>query len=334
MGLIVGFCRYALPILAFIILFKCFLTLLIGHPVNKTYGYIVNGFNAEKIPLNTWETSIGRSRSCDIILGYPSVSRFHAAICRRVDGWYIFDTNSKLGTFVNGEKIEREATIKNADILSFGDCQFQFVITDDPVIEVGRKRRSRKASVPQSQNSENAYSYRRADILQDSEPKPEQNVNSQEKTQESYDSFESIHIDFHPKKQQSEETYRGRIRDIYSDEGAYTSQQGSSPTVHQAKTREKQAAVVNLETGETFLLCGSGIVIGRSRTSDIKLDDRSVSRSHAVLSKKNGVWSISDCGSTFGTYVNAGRITDEVKLHDGDTIALSGVKLKFVEDYR
>lgn len=330
-GLIVGFCRYALPVLAFIILFKCFLTLLIGHPVNKTYGYIVNGFNGEKIPLNTWETSIGRSRSCDIILTYPSVSRFHAAICRRVDGWYIFDTNSKLGTFVNGEKIEREATVKNNDIISFGECQFQFVITDDPVIQVGRKRRSRKASAAQS--AENNFKYKRTEDTFNVQEKDRQDDEIKESF-DSFDDFESIHIDFHPKKQQSEEAYRGRIRDIYSDEGDYGANGQSRPNVRQEKNREKQAAVVNLETGETFLLCGSAISIGRSRTSDIRLDERSVSRNHAMLSRKNGVWSISDCGSTYDTYVNAARITNEVRLCDKDTITLSGVKLKFVEDYR
>ncbi len=322
MQVIVGFCRYALPLLAFIILFKCLVTLLIGHPVNKTYGYIIDSFDGEKIPLNTWETSIGRSRSCDITLTYPSVSRFHAAICRRVDGWYIFDTNSKFGTFVNGTKIEKEATVKNSDVISFGECSFQFVVVDDPVIEVGKKRRNKKT--PQVENTdENLY---RRMPTETEQPTAKENS-------ERYDDFDSIQIDFHPKKQSGETVYTGRIKDVYSDEGTYSSQEVNE-YVPKNENKAKQAAVVNSETGETFLLCADRITMGRSRNNDIRIDDRSVSRSHAILTEKDGKWYISDIGSTYGTFIGTRKITQPVQLRDGDIIKLSEVKLKFVENYR
>lgn len=328
MQLVVGFCRYALPLLAFIILFKCMLTLLIGHPINKTYGYIVSSINGEKIPLNTWETSIGRSKSCDIILLYGTVSRFHAAICRRVDGWYIFDTNSKLGTFVNGEKIDGQATIKNSDILTFGDCNFRFVITDDPVIEVGRKRRKKKQQ-PQNENTASneapAFSYEEPNIKPESSFSPQSN--------ERYDDFDSIHIDFHPKAHGSENEYRGNISDVYSGAGNNNSSAAYRPATESVR-HKKQAAIVNPATGETFLLCANSISIGRSRSCDIKLDGRSVSRNHALLTKKNGRWYISDSGSTYGTFIGGNKISKSTALFNGDIIALSDVKLKFIDDYR
>ncbi len=144
MTFVISVCRIVLPVLAFIILFKCFLTLLGGHPVNKTYGYIVKESTGEKIALNTWETSIGRSKSCDIVLPENMVSRFHSVICRRVDGWYIFDTVSKGGTFVNGEKVEKGTPINSNDKITFAGENYFFVITDDPVIKVGRKGRKNK----------------------------------------------------------------------------------------------------------------------------------------------------------------------------------------------
>ena len=328
MQLVVGFCRYALPLLAFIILFKCMLTLLIGHPVNKTYGYIVNSINGEKIPLNTWETSIGRSKSCDITLVYGTVSRFHAAICRRVDGWYIFDTNSKLGTFVNGEKIEGEATIKNSDIITFGDCNFQFVITDDPVIHVGKKRRGKKNQYAETpvQNTDNTSPYAKPDSA--NEPPVSQ------ASPERYDDFDSIKIDFHPKNAQGGETYKGRIKDVYSDEGGYGGEYKPQAQPSGRKSAEKQAAIINPESGETFLLCANRITIGRSRNSDIKISAQNVSRNHAVLVKKQNRWYISDAGSTYGTFVGKNKITNAVPLYDGDIITLSDKKLNFVEDYR
>lgn len=328
MQLVVGFCRYALPLLAFIILFKCMLTLLIGHPVNKTYGYIVNSINGEKIPLNTWETSIGRSKSCDITLVYSTVSRFHAAICRRVDGWYIFDTNSKLGTFVNGEKIEGEATVKNSDIITFGDCNFQFVITDDPVIQVGKKRRGRKNQYTEPKNSDNINtdSYAQPHSFNEpAQPQPEA---------QRYDDFDSIRIDFHPKNSQSDEKFKGRIKDVYSDEGGYAGEYKPQTERDERKNAEKQAAIINPESGETFLLCANRITLGRSRNSDIRLGAQNISRNHALLVKKQNRWYISDAGSTYGTFVGKNKITSAVPLYDGDIISLSDKKLKFVEDYR
>lgn len=330
MQIVVGFCRYALPLLAFIILFKCLLTLLIGHPVNKTYGYIVNAVNGEMIPLNTWETSIGRSKSCDITLVYATVSRFHAAICRRVDGWYLFDTNSKLGTFVNGEKIDGQTTIKNSDIITFGDCAFRFVITDDPVIHVGRKRRRGKQQysgpqIPVQNPAAQNVPQNPTEALKPYDT-PLQN--------ERYDDFESIHIDFHPKKDSGEEKFSGRIKDIYSDEGGPGTGDDRQAEKAPNGSAVKQAAIINPETGETFLLCSNRITIGRSRSSDIRLSAQNVSRSHAVLTKKQNRWYISDAGSTFGTFIGSNQVTDPVPLCDGDIISLSDKKLKFVEEYR
>lgn len=322
MQLIVGFCRYALPVLAFLILFKCLLTLLIGHPVNKTYGYIIDSNDGEKIPLNTWETSIGRSRSCDIVLTYQSISRFHAAICRRVDGWYIFDTNSKYGTFVNGTKIENEATVKNDDIITFGDCRFRFIITDDPVIEVGKKRRAKKQK-PVEKTEKEPY-------------KPEYTPPKEivpPKQEERYDDFESIQIEFHPKKTKTETPYTGRISDLYSDEGDYPYAKFDDYPSRKENT-QTQAAIYNPSTGETFLLCAEKITLGRSRNSDIRIDDRSVSRNHALLEYKKGKWYISDMGSTYGTFVGSRKIDELEELKNGDTLKLSNVELKFTSDYR
>ena len=102
MGLIISISRIVLPILTVIIVTKCMLSLLLGHPSEKIYGYIVDMVDGERHALGMWETSIGRSNLCDIVLGYNSVSRAHAVISRRIDGWYIFDLVSKAGIQING----------------------------------------------------------------------------------------------------------------------------------------------------------------------------------------------------------------------------------------
>lgn len=347
MQFVIDFCRYALPVITFIILFKCFQTLLIGHPVNKTYGYIIDKRTGEKIPLNTWETSIGRSKSCDIVLPYGDVSRFHAVICRRVDGWYLFDTISKLGTFVNGEKTENGTTVKHTDEITFAGNTFVFVITDDPVIQVGKKKRFGKKRKTEELplDEEINLPYSQPHTESDAVPMPEE----KSEYAPSEEALDGMFINFHPtNKNQAFTGFDGT--DIYSDGvnesvaqdifGQSVSQQGYAPDNHAEAVSEKptvradaQAALYNPSEGETLLLCSNHITLGRSRTNDIRINAPNVSRSHALLTKSGNNWYISDAHSSFGTFVNGEKITEMVRLSDGDIISLSDRKLRFIADY-
>ena len=126
--------RYFIPVVTVIILTKCMMTLWLGHPKEKTYGYIVDMYDGERYELNMWETYIGRSNSCDIVIAYDTMSRFQAVIARRNDSWYIHDLRSKSGVKVNGKIIEKKQTIKDGDILTLGSMRFRFEIADDPVV--------------------------------------------------------------------------------------------------------------------------------------------------------------------------------------------------------
>ena len=56
--------------------------------------------------------------------------------------------------------------------------------------------------------------------------------------------------------------------------------------------------------GGRYLLDGAEVKIGRDINNEICLDDITVSRSHALVSKSDGN-SIKDLGSLNGTYINA-----------------------------
>ncbi|MGE5346631.1 MAG: FHA domain-containing protein [Acidithiobacillales bacterium] len=71
---------------------------------------------------------------------------------------------------------------------------------------------------------------------------------------------------------------------------------------------------------------------GRSRTSTIRLDHESVSRSHALLTLHRGGVTIRDLNSSNGTWVGGRRITGETSLADGTRVQLGAavVELKIV----
>jgi len=63
------------------------------------------------------------------------------------------------------------------------------------------------------------------------------------------------------------------------------------------------------------------LVIGRSASADIQLDDRWVSRQHCRVDVREGVVVVQDLESRHGTLVNDKPIT-ESKLFPGDTLCV------------
>lgn len=64
------------------------------------------------------------------------------------------------------------------------------------------------------------------------------------------------------------------------------------------------------------------ILMGRHISADLRFTDLSVSRYHAILSLEDGIWNITDLGSTTGTFVNGSKIKDKKKLRPGDEIKI------------
>lgn len=68
---------------------------------------------------------IGRGLECRIVLTDPRCSRVHASISRTDSQWWIQDTGSRNGTFVNGQKIDA-AQLADGNFLRVGDTEFTF----------------------------------------------------------------------------------------------------------------------------------------------------------------------------------------------------------------
>lgn len=73
--------------------------------------------------------------------------------------------------------------------------------------------------------------------------------------------------------------------------------------------------------------------IGRSVTNNIVLDDRLLSRDHAMIRcAASGICEIEDVGSSNGTRVNGTLIGDAVTLRDGDIIQLGQHSMTFIQN--
>ncbi len=80
---------------------------------------------------------------------------------------------------------------------------------------------------------------------------------------------------------------------------------------------------------EFVLTEGATASIGRSEKNDIQIAERHVSRQHAVVTFRDGIFMISDMGSANGTFVNDRRLTEPFPLAHGDVIRLYVPVLEF-----
>jgi len=81
--------------------------------------------------------------------------------------------------------------------------------------------------------------------------------------------------------------------------------------------------------GSRFLITSEGVSVGRAVTSSIFLDDITVSRTHATITKNGNSFVLKDAGSLNGTYINNVSVTEHV-LVSGDEFQIGKFHLLFV----
>jgi hypothetical protein len=80
---------------------------------------------------------------------------------------------------------------------------------------------------------------------------------------------------------------------------------------------------------QRFLVDKDQFVIGRgSKTADLAIKDGNISRKHAVVIRRNGVYYIKDLGSTNGIEYKGMRI-DNKRIDEGDVFAICDYEIRF-----
>lgn len=71
------------------------------------------------------------------------------------------------------------------------------------------------------------------------------------------------------------------------------------------------------------------LTVGRSDSNDVVLDDKLVSRLHAIFMRRGDVVLVEDLGSNNGTYVQDERLHAIRQLHDGQTVTIGNSRIVF-----
>ncbi len=81
--------------------------------------------------------------------------------------------------------------------------------------------------------------------------------------------------------------------------------------------------------GQRLLVKVPIVNIGRADYCDIVIPDDSVSSQHAKLTRREGVWVLTDLGSTNGTLVDGEKVEGDVPIAPGAFVRFGDVQLVF-----
>jgi pSer/pThr/pTyr-binding forkhead associated (FHA) protein/uncharacterized protein involved in exopolysaccharide biosynthesis len=103
---------------------------------------------------------------------------------------------------------------------------------------------------------------------------------------------------------------------------------------HAGARKSKRKAFLMISTGPAagtvFPVIQRSLLIGRSLSADVRVDEQAISNEHARLEQTDAGFTLLDLGSTNGTYVNGQRLVHAAQLSGGDTIQMGSTTFTFV----
>ena len=106
---------------------RCLRSLLNEKTEKEIWAYLQVG--EERVPVQHWESLIGKARSADLRLFGEGISRIHAVLRRSDKGeWKIFDIFSKGGIWVNKKYVPHSGlTVHHGDTVNLGGSCMRFL---------------------------------------------------------------------------------------------------------------------------------------------------------------------------------------------------------------
>lgn len=259
----------------------------------------------------------GRDAACDVVIASTDVSRRHAEIRPGPQGYVLTDSSAN-GTLVNGQRISGSRVLVRADVIRIGTEEYRFhaspaaglappVTTGLPLGAVERLNQTLHG-VPMTP----------AQVT----PIPALN--------------DTLH-GFRPERPEAADSMDAA--DTMDGSPSLTPAPvlpaqpvSSAPTPPQSPPSPPLASLLirgGSLKGKRLPVRLPVVNIGRAEYNDIVLPEASVSTAHAKLQRREGVWVISDLGSTNGTTVDGEAVSGELPLSPGATIRFGEVAVLF-----
>lgn len=308
------------------------------------------GGSVRSYPLRGKTTVLGREEGCDILLTSRWVSRTHAVIEKRQNGFFIRDLNSKNGVSVNQHYV-CEQQLQEGDLISILPYFFR-LCGERLELEETLREPEKKQPLPVEEAEQKE---------RPSGPEQRQNCRlklvlvSKKELQtmwlpalaEGNFWFTADGNPHHTRHKLVSVSARDKKWYLNSEKAVLVGEQHQR--IESACLTEKQFWVIEEEKQRYILIVEANneknnayhkyrvanqtqLSIGRLSTNDICYDTPHVSKLHASLIRNGNVWQIRDQNSTNGVYVNR-RLVRAEQLKAGDTVYIMGLCLIIGTDF-
>lgn len=94
----------------------------------------------QRFELKDDSTNLGRHPDCHIVVDAGAVSRFHAKVNRHGESYYVEDSGSRNGTFLNGQLIKDAEMLREGDRIRISEVELIFHLDSVPAFASGGSR--------------------------------------------------------------------------------------------------------------------------------------------------------------------------------------------------
>jgi pSer/pThr/pTyr-binding forkhead associated (FHA) protein/NADPH-dependent 2,4-dienoyl-CoA reductase/sulfur reductase-like enzyme len=262
-------------------------------PADAILGSIQLG--SRRIDIRGPITSIGRDPESDILVDDPAVSFVHCQITRHGDVLYLRDLGSRNGTYANARLVTVPHELKDGDVIHVGNSDLAFSAA-------GRAATPPPVAAPQP-------------------PVPAAAGPATPPPTEAMPPISAPTPPLPP----------APAPPPAPADGPRMAAPGATRMVARPSAPVVRVTVVaGQDVGLDFELTGSQMVAGRDPAEQIVLRDDTVSRRHARFDRKGPAWTVTDLGSTNGSFVGGRRLEPnaETPLADGDRLRLGDVEME------
>jgi len=337
-----------------------------AKPTGTTGGRIVSLTDGREYKIETAALRFGREAGADVVVPGTQVSRRHAEIVATPRGYMLIDTSTN-GVMVNGERVQNQRILARADIIKIGDEEFRFYadvapqapaaaappmppaappmppaaqkpvlgqtlpVSGTPPAPVAVPPQSAAAPPPPS-----APAHLQSTGYFESPPRPAVRTAPPAAAPVPHPPAVPVPpVVATPVPPPHAAPVPPPVAAAPAPPPAAPAPppQAATPAARAAAAPAPQLAKFLVRSGsmkgQRLLIKLPIVNIGRADYCDIVIPDDSVSSQHAKLTRREGIWVLTDLGSTNGTLVDGEKVEGDVPLAPGAFVRFGDVQLVF-----
>jgi pSer/pThr/pTyr-binding forkhead associated (FHA) protein len=290
-----------------------------AKPIGTTGGRIISLTDGREYQVGA-ALRFGREAGADVVVPGGQVSRRHAEIVASPRGYLLIDTSTN-GTWVNGERVQNQRLLARTDVIKIADEEFRFYADapapppPPPVPAAPPPPRPAPA----------------AEIPPPAAPQKLQTTGYFETGKRPAQPGAGGAMPPAPPAPPAQPP-RAEVPPPPAPPAARPSVPPAAPVAPRASAAGPLAKFLvrsGALKGQRLIVKVPIVNIGRADYCDMVIPDDSVSSQHAKLTRREGVWVLSDLGSTNGTMVDGEKIDGDIPLAPGAFVRFGDVQLIF-----